>query len=100
MAAPVSPCKGPAGVFFHGPMYVGSGYADENLHVVLGVARQGIPVQVAILGRHRRTLDHIHQEDLGGHVPSQLDCGVNYLLSVRVLIDRDEYLQKKKDIAA
>jgi len=34
------------GIFFHGPVYGGSGYADENLHVVLGLARHGIPVQL------------------------------------------------------
>jgi len=34
------------GVYFNGPVYGGSGYADENLHVVLGLAGRGIPVQL------------------------------------------------------
>ncbi len=34
------------GIYFNGPVYGGSGYADENLHVVLGLAKYGIPVQL------------------------------------------------------
>jgi glycosyltransferase involved in cell wall biosynthesis len=35
-----------AGVYFHAPIYGGSGYADENLHVALGLAAHGICVQL------------------------------------------------------
>jgi glycosyltransferase involved in cell wall biosynthesis len=43
------------GVFFHGPVYGGSGYADENLHVVLGLAGHGIPVQLEPRGARSDT---------------------------------------------
>jgi len=42
----MNPQAHPVGVYFHAPVYGGSGYADENLHVVLGLARHGIPVQL------------------------------------------------------
>lgn len=36
----------PAGVLFYGPVYGGSGYAEEAQDVVLGLARQRIPVHL------------------------------------------------------
>ena len=45
----------PAGVFFHAPVYGGSGYADENLHVVLGLAGHGIPVHLEPRGARSDT---------------------------------------------
>lgn len=43
------------GVFFHGPVYGGSGYADENLHVVLSLAERGIAVQLEPRGARSDT---------------------------------------------
>ncbi len=51
----MNPETHPAGVFFHAPVYGGSGYADENLHVVLGLAGHGIPVQLEPRGARSDT---------------------------------------------
>ena len=45
----------PAGILFHGPVYGGSGYADENLNVVLGLAGHAIPVQLEPRGMRSDT---------------------------------------------
>jgi len=58
----------PAGVFFHGPVYGGSGYADENLHVVLSLAGHGIPVQLEPRGARSDT-----GKLLSADVQAQLD---------------------------
>jgi glycosyltransferase involved in cell wall biosynthesis len=57
-----------AGIFFHAPVYGGSGYADENLHVVLGLAGHGIPVQLDPRGARKDTGKLLSPE-----VQSQLD---------------------------
>src|ERR1700674_947260 len=71
----MSPEMRPTGVFFHGPVYGGSGYADENLHVVLGLAGHGIPVQLEPRGARSDTA-----KLLSPHVQAQLDA----LAKVRV----------------
>jgi len=45
----------PIGIHFQGPVYGSSGYADENLHVVLGLAGRGIPVQLEPRGAQSDT---------------------------------------------
>src|SRR5580700_11630664 len=47
---------------------------------------------VAILLRDGGLVHNIDQDNPCGHPLRQLDGAVNYLLRVRVLIDRDEYL--------
>jgi glycosyltransferase involved in cell wall biosynthesis len=47
----MSPEASEAGVFFHGPVFGGTGYADENLHVVLSLASYDIPVQLEPRGQ-------------------------------------------------
>jgi glycosyltransferase involved in cell wall biosynthesis len=51
----MSPEMRPTGVFFNGPVYGSSGYADENLHVVLNLASHGIPVQLEPRGARSDT---------------------------------------------
>ena len=49
-----SPVPGP-GVLFHSLVYGGSGYADEGLAVILGLAERGLPVQLEPIGFHNDT---------------------------------------------
>jgi glycosyltransferase involved in cell wall biosynthesis len=65
----MNPGTHPAGVFFHAPVYGGSGYADENLHVVLGLAEHGIPVQLSPRGARSDT-----GQLLSPQVQSQLEA--------------------------
>jgi glycosyltransferase involved in cell wall biosynthesis len=65
----------PAGVYFHGPVYGGSGYADENLHVVLGLAGHGIPVQLEPRGA---------RSDTGKLLSTEIQAQLNVLTDARV----------------
>lgn len=65
----------PTGVYFHGPVYGGSGYADENLHVVLGLAGHGIPVQLVPRGA---------QADTGKLLSTEIQAQLNALTEARV----------------
>jgi glycosyltransferase involved in cell wall biosynthesis len=58
----------PAGIYFNAPIYGGSGYADENLHVALGLAKHGICLQLDPRGARRDT-----GKLLSSQVQSQLD---------------------------
>jgi glycosyltransferase involved in cell wall biosynthesis len=46
----------PTGVLVRGAVYGGSGYADETLAVVLGLAKRGIPVELQPMYMHTDTM--------------------------------------------
>lgn len=75
MEKSVSPEARPAGIFFHGPVYGGSGYADENLHVVLGLAGRGIPLQLEPRGA---------RSDTGKLLSRQVQAQLDALAAARV----------------
>ena len=52
----------PAGVVVRGAVYGGSGYADETLAVVLGLARRGIPVELQPMYMHTDTMSLLAPE--------------------------------------
>ncbi len=41
----------PAGILYHAPVYGASGYADENLLVLMALGERGLPVQLLARGR-------------------------------------------------
>ena len=71
-----------AGVFFHGPVYGSTGYADENLHVVLGLARHGVPVHLEPRGQ---------KSDEGNLLSPQLQSELDVLAKARVDTKRGVY---------
>jgi glycosyltransferase involved in cell wall biosynthesis len=62
-------------VVFHGPVYGGSGYADENLHVVLALAGQGIALQLEPRGA---------QSDAGNLLSPAIQAQLDGLKKARV----------------
>ena len=71
-----------AGVFFHGPVYGSTGYADENLHVVLALTGHAIPVQLEPRGL---------QSDAGNLLPPQVQSQLDALTKARVDPRRSVY---------
>lgn len=63
------------GVFFHGPVYGSTGYADENLHVLLALATHGIPVQLEPRGQ---------KSDEGNLLSAQIQGQLEQLTKARV----------------
>ena len=64
-----------AGVLFHAPVYGGSGYADENLHVALGLAGHDIPLQLDPRGA---------RSDAGKLLPTGIQARLDALAKARV----------------
>jgi glycosyltransferase involved in cell wall biosynthesis len=64
------------GIVFYGPIYGGSGYAEDNLDIVLELVRRGIPVQVIPYGATSDPADLLEprvREQLEALVACRLD---------------------------